>query len=98
MTATNHWRRRVEERIGRVDADLLARAIVQAIQGGDERNVQFVARVNRGGGRLFRFRAGERQFFALVDTESWHCITVLPPGFVAAREGKNAIKLREKDL
>jgi hypothetical protein len=98
MSATNHWRRRVAERIGDVDPDLLARDLVRAIQAEDDARVQFVARVNRNGGRLFRFPVGGRQFFALVDTWTWSCVTVLPPGFTATRQGKSSIKLRERDL
>lgn len=100
MTATTHFAKRVAERIGpEVNAAQLAFGIVSDIR--DERGdlVEFVARVNKQGLRLFRFRVPCRGvFYALVDTSSMVCVTVLPPGFTVPCQGKGRIKLKETDL
>jgi hypothetical protein len=99
VRVTNHWRQRVRERIGKVDPDLLAEGLIWAIRGERVDLVRFVARVSRKGARLFRFRVPDRRyFFALIDTETEDCITVMPPGFLVPREGKSSIVLRESDL
>ena len=100
MTATQHFRQRVAERIGPdVDADTLAAAIVTAIRRERTDLVTFVARINRDGLRLFRFRTPQgRAFYAAVNTVDMACVTVMPPGFVVPRQGKGRITLRDVDL
>lgn len=98
--ASTHFQRRVAERIGpSVDAEMLARDLISAIQSERWDFVEFVARVNRDGCRLFRFRAPTgRLFYALVNTDRLLCVTVMPPGFTVPRQGKARVKLRETDL
>ena len=98
MSATKHWNTRVRERIGDVDAQVLAVRIIDAIHSGRTDEVQFVSRVNVKGGRLFRFMEAGRAFFALIDTDTWCCVTVMPPGFTVSRQGREPIKLRGRDL
>ena len=102
MSAHSSWHfiQRVTERIGpHVSATALARGIVGSVRAADGA-VEFVARVDRDGCRLFRFRVPDdgRYFYALVDTEKWVCVTVMPPGFVAGRVGKSRLKLKDVDL
>lgn len=100
MVATKHFTRRVAQRIGPdVDAAALAQHIVEAVQDGRSHEAMFVARVSRGGKRLFRFRVPQRGvFYALVDTNHMACITVLPPGFRSSKEGGGYVTLREDTL
>ena len=100
MTATNHFRSRVAERIGSdVDADDLAAFLTHEIARGDSDKVVFVARLSRDGKRLFRFRLVRGGlFYALVDTNSMRCITVMPPGFRPTRQGGDSIYLKETDI
>jgi hypothetical protein len=97
--ATLHFIQRVRERIGPdIDGYELADMLVRAVQRSAT-DVQFVARVDRKGGRLFRFRVPDgRAFCALVDTDSFLCVTVMPPGFTVPREGKPRMTLKEVDL
>lgn len=99
--ATMHFVRRVYERIGtHICPYTLAEGLVWAVQNERHDLVEFVGRVDRKGCRVFRFVAppAGRSFYALVDTEHWNCITVLPPGFRVARQGKSTIKLKDKDV
>ena len=100
MAATQHWRKRVAERIGPdVDPDTLAETLILALQQERYDLVEFVTRVNRDGQRMFRFRAlNGRFYFALIDTDNHRCITVMPPGFVIARQGKPRLQLKDSDL
>lgn len=96
MHVTQHWAERVAERISpKINPHLLGFALVRAIQEGDTSRAKFVARVNKKGQRLFRFHAKDRRvFYALIDTDNWCCITVLPPGMAAGRQGKSPKILR----
>lgn len=98
MTATKHWTYRVRERVGDVDAEVLATRLIEAIHAGRTDEVQFISRVNVNGGRLFRFTEAGRSFFALIDTDNWRCVTVMPSGFTARRQGRDPIYLKESDL
>lgn len=98
--ATWHFVRRVEERVGRdVDPAVLARSIIWAIGQARDDLVQFVCRTDKKGLRLFRFRIPKiGTFYALVNTEDMTCITVMPPGFVVGRQGKDHLKLRSDEI
>lgn len=100
MSATRHFIRRAHERLGcsAHDATRIAEAVVLAIRQERRDLVEYVARVNRDGCRLFRFGYGGRVYYALVDTDDMQCVTVMPPGFVVRRQGKAAIKLKETDI
>jgi hypothetical protein len=101
MTCTRHFARRVRERIGdSPDPDFLARGLIWAITNARDDLVQFVCRTDRKGLRIFRFKTPPtgRVFFALVDTESMTCITVMPPGFRVGRQGKDHLQLRSDDI
>jgi hypothetical protein len=98
---TRHFIDRAVERLGyRIpQAVELAEGLIWAIQNHRDDLAEFVARVDRQGCRLFRFRAADGRFYyALVDTEQWVCVTVLPAGFTVGRQGKSRLKLKEKDL
>lgn len=100
MTSTIHFQRRVRERIGaNVDAHKLARELILGIENRDTDFVNFVGRASRCGRRVFRFRLPNRgTHYALIDTTSMTCITVLAPGFSVSLEGKGKIILEDKDL
>ena len=97
---SQHFIARARERIGpQVDPVQTGLSILQAIR--HERNdlVTFVARVNRKGLRIFRFRVEDgRWFYALVDTEHMTLVTVMPPGFRTPRQGKGFVRLKEVDI
>lgn len=97
MAATYHFRRRVGERIGNVDADTLADGIFWAIDNGRADLVEYVCRVTREGMRVFRFRVPDgRVFLALIDTEKRSAVTVFPPGrAIIPRQGKKALEIAE---
>ena len=97
MTATNHFRRRVAERVGPdVDPVLLAERIVADIHNGV---AEFIGRISRDGKRLFRVRVtGHGLFYAMVNTRTMSCITIMPPGFRPPRQGGGFIELRGDDL
>jgi hypothetical protein len=100
-SATRHFIDRAVERLGYTapQAAELAEKLVWAVQNQRDDIAAFVARVNRNGGRLFRFQAVNGQaYYALVDTEKWTCVTVMPPGFVVGREGKPRLQLKETYL
>lgn len=99
--ATAHWIQRVQERVENPpDPVVLARGIIWAIQAERHDLVEFVARTNRNGQRLFRFRvpSSGKMYYALVDTEKMVCVTVLKPGMAAGRIGKGPLKLTGDDL
>jgi hypothetical protein len=98
-SVSEHFRRRVRERIGPdTDAAALAAHLLSGV-AQSRSDVVFVARISRSGRRLFRFRmADQRAFYALIDTDRMDCITVMPPGFIVPREGKSNLQLMEKDL
>ena len=91
---TAHFIKRVRERVGRdVDAVLLARHILDGLDTGD---TEFMCRVSRRGLRCFRFRSFDgRLFYALIDTDTNDCVTVLPPGFLLGRHGKTPLDLKD---
>ena len=98
---TVHFARRVRERIGvGPDPQYLAEGIIWAIENARTDLVQFVCRTDKKGLRLFRFRVPDtgRGFYALVDTESMTCITVMPPGFVVGRQGKTHLELKDTPI
>jgi hypothetical protein len=99
LYATQHFIRRVRERIGAdVDAEALAAWLALGVTRSDP-DVVFVARLNRSGGRVFRFRLADgRTFYALIDTDHMNCITVLPPGFTLPREGAGRLYLKDMDV
>lgn len=100
MTATVHFQQRVRERIGyNVDPYKLARELILGIQNRDTDFVRFVGRASKCGRRVFWFKLPNRgAYYALIDTTSMTCITVLPPGFTVNMAGKRAITLEDKDL
>jgi hypothetical protein len=101
MGATNHFVRRAMERVGcsAEEANILADNLILAIQTGRDDMAEFVSRVDKQGCRLFRFRSADgRSFFAMVNTDDMACVTVMPAGFTVSRQGKGALKLRERDL
>ena len=91
---TAHFIKRVRERVGKdVDAVLLARHILDGLDTGD---TEFMCRVSRRGLRCFRFRSFDgRLFYALIDTDTNDCVTVLPPGFLLGRHGKGPLALKD---
>lgn len=97
--ATQHFIRRVQERIdASTDAEALAAWLIGNVMR-ESPDVVFVARVSRAGGRMFRFRmAAGRVFYALIDTERMNCITVMPPGFVVPCQGKDRISLKDLNV
>jgi hypothetical protein len=101
MAVTRHFIDRAVERLGYAipQAVELAEGLIWAIQNHRDDLAEFVARVDRRGCRLFRFRAVDgRCYYALVDTDDMRCVTVLPAGFTVGRQGKSRLKLKEKDL
>jgi hypothetical protein len=101
VTASAHFVARVRERMGRhVDPHLLAYGLTEAIRQERRDLVEFVCRTNRKGYRMFRFRDSERgkTWYALIDTEHYVAVTVMPPGFMVGRMGKSKLQLREIDL
>lgn len=97
---TYHFVNRAVERIGCTaeDAVTIGAHITSGIK--EQRpDVKYIGRVNRDGHRLFRFHVPDgRTFFALVNTETMTCITILPPGFRVPREKGDSIKLKEHHL
>ena len=78
---TQHWRDRVQERIGNVDPALLAKGIVWAIQNNRTDLVEFMERLSKSGKRLFRFRVPDgRLFCVVVNTDTMALITCLSEG------------------
>lgn len=101
VTVSKHFIFRARERLAydHAQAQELGEGLFWAIDRQREDLVEFIGRVSRDGKRLFRFRAANgRHYYALLDTESRTCVTVLPPGYTAGREGKSYIKLRDTDL
>ena len=100
MASTLHFRQRVKERVGpSIDGYKLARELILGIENRDTEFVSFVGRASRCGRRVFRFRIPNRgTHYALIDTTSTTCITVLAPGFSVSMEGKGKIILEDKDL
>lgn len=93
--ATEHFIRRAGERLGysRAEAVALAGRLIRGAASGAG-GVEFVARVSKDGRRLFRFQAIDAEhYYALVDTESDRCITVMPSGFTVPRQNKGHLKL-----
>ena len=100
MTATVHFQQRVRERIGyNVDPYKLARELVLGIENRDTDFVRFVGRASKCGRRVFWFKLPNRgAYYALIDTSSMTCLTVLPPGFTVNMAGKRTIELRDTDV
>ena len=100
MTATVHFQQRVRERIGyNVDPYKLARELVLGIENRDTDFVRFVGRASKCGRRVFWFKLPNRgAYYALIDTSSMTCLTVLPPGFTVNMAGKAKITLEDTDI
>jgi hypothetical protein len=100
MTATVHFQQRVRERIGyNVDPYKLARELILGIENRDTDFVRFVGRASKCGRRVFWFKLPNRgAYYALIDTSSMTCLTVLPPGFTVNMAGKRTIELRDTDV
>ena len=100
MTATVHFQQRVRERIGyNVDPYKLARELVLGIENHDTDFVRFVGRASKCGRRVFWFKLPNRgAYYALIDTSSMTCLTVLPPGFTVNLAGKSTITLKDTDI
>lgn len=97
---TDHFVRRAIERVrcNAKEAVELGKDLLDAIAKGRP-DVEFVARVNTEGHRLFRFKTSDgRGFYALINTETKTCITVLSPGFRVPRQRGNSIKLAREWL
>jgi len=92
---TDHFHKRVLERIGpHIDPATLEEGLFWAIENDRADLVEFVARVNRKGRRLFRFRAADgRVFIALLDLRKSRAVTVLTPSGTIKRFGGGAIDL-----
>lgn len=100
-TATAHFLQRAAERMGyrAAQARELADGLVWAIEQERDDVAEFVSRVNRDGLRLFRFRAVDaRLYYALVNTDTMTCISIMPPGFTVPRQGKSRLKLKDADI
>ena len=78
----------------------IGQGLVWAIEQERWDIVEFVSRVNRDGHRIFRFRHAptKRFWYALVNTDTMVCITILRPGFQVRRQGRSKLKLEEEDL
>jgi hypothetical protein len=78
---TQHWRDRVQERIGNVDPATLAEGIIWAIENNRTDLVEFVGRLGKTGKRLFRFRVPDgRSFCAVINTDTMALVTCLSEG------------------
>lgn len=99
---TNHFVERAMERIGcsEDEARLIGQGLIWAVRNERSDIARFVARVNRSGNRLFLFKHAptRRVWYALIDTETLSCITVMPPGYTVPRQGKTRLRLKEMDL
>lgn len=74
-----HFCLRVGERIeGGVSAHSLWLALIDGIEGEDG-TVQYIARINRSGRRLWRFDVDGTPYFAIYDHDLKCPITVFPP-------------------
>lgn len=97
-----HFVQRAVERLGcpESEAESIGHDLIWALENERWDIIQFVARVARDGRRVFRFQhaATGRFWYALIDTQTLRCITVLRPGFRVPREGKKSITLKEIDL
>lgn len=100
MAATLHFQQRVMERLGpSVDAHKLARELILGIENRDTDFVRFVGRASKCGRRVFWFKLPNRgAYYALIDTSSMTCLTVLPPGFTVNLAGKATITLEDTDV
>ena len=80
-------------------ATTLGEGLLWAFRNERHDLLEFIARVNRRGLRIFRFRVAEdgRYFYVLIDTDTVTLVTVMPPGFKTPREGGGKIALREMD-
>lgn len=100
---TDHFILRAMERIGcsSKQARTLGKGIIWSIENNRKDLVDFVCRVDKKGRRLFLFRYAPTKdyYYALVDTISMRCITVMPPGFQVKLTGESKLLvLGEKDL
>lgn len=82
VKVTQHWRQRVAERIGLgICPDLLASALLTAIDARRDDLVAYLGRVRRDGMRAFRFRVSDgRYFVALIESDRRAVVTVLVDG------------------
>jgi len=95
VVATNHWRARVLERLGRdVDASVLAAAITWEIDN-ETGAVIYLGRVSRDGKRIYRFAfpRGQRGVaLVVINDTKIRFITVYETGWRIPREGKKSIR------
>lgn len=101
VSVSEHFILRAQERLGydKASAVELGTYLFHAIDCQRDDIALFVARVSRDGRRLFRFRAAcGRLFYALLNTESRSCVTILPPGYRVRRQGRDCLTLKETDL
>jgi hypothetical protein len=90
--ATKHWVERVAQRVGPVDAVALAERVGAGIDH-DSPDVAYEGRVTRCGKRCYRFALpDERVFYAIVHVERRQFITVIAPGQIIPREGRDPIR------
>jgi hypothetical protein len=99
---TNHFVTRAVQRMGCTaeEAREIGQFLIRAIEREQWDAVSFIGRVNGDGHRIFRFKWKPlgRYWYALINTETMTCITVLKPGFEVQRQGKGRLKLREVDI
>lgn len=99
---TNHFVSRAVERLGCTEDEAreLGAWLLWAVQTERDDLVEFVSRVNRDGHRIFRFRHAltKRHGYAIVNTDTMVCITILRPGFQVPRQGKGRLTLKEEDV
>ena len=94
-----HFRRRVAERFGPdTDPSDVWQAIVTAWRDEDWSALRFISRLHRGGHRVFLMRLSDgRPLFTIIDCAQGVPTTVMPPGFVLSRQGRDPITLRVPD-
>lgn len=90
-----HFSRRVAERMGEdIDARMLWRSLIQIIETETEtEHLQFMARINRDGRRLWRLYLRGKPFFVIYDHSIGCPITVIGPSGLVGRSGKSPIDL-----
>lgn len=98
---TQHFIARAVERIGCTERQArgLGRYLLWAVKNERFDKVEYIARLNREGLRLYRFRWPPTKgvFYVAVNTKHGRCVTVLPPGFRLTRQGKASLYLLGED-
>ncbi|WP_296763745.1 hypothetical protein [Sediminimonas sp.] len=96
MCRRAHFIRRVRERVSpKTDGAELWSILIEQMAAPDPRYLRFVARLTRGGRRLWRFWLGGRWHFLVFDHANNHPITILVPGRQIKPEGKHSFFLRD---